>query len=67
MKTFIRYAREKDREIERRERKRERGRAREINKIEIDTYLFVKGNQEIKLGRFRQNITKKRTLQEKVT
>ena len=27
---------------------------REINKIEIDTYLFVKWNEQINLGRFRQ-------------
>ena len=38
-----------------------------INKIEIDTHLFVKLNQPIKLGRFRQNITEKVTLQENVT
>ena len=36
-------------------------REREINKIEINTHLFVKWNQQIKLGRFRQNIAIKVT------
>ena len=44
-KTSIRYAREK---IERRERERQI-----INKIKIDTYLFVKRSKQIKLGCFR--------------
>ena len=30
-----------------------------INKIEIDTHLFVKGNKQIKLGRFRQRALQK--------
>ena len=33
---------------------RERVKERERNKIEIDTYLFVKRNKQIKLGLFRQ-------------
>ena len=36
-------------------------RGREINKIKTDTYLFVKGNKQIKLGCFRQNIIEKVT------
>ena len=46
---------------------KERERYIYINKIEIDTHLFVKLNQQIKLGRFGQNITEKVTLQENVT
>ena len=41
------------------ERKIER---RERDKIEIDTHLFVKRNQQIKPGCFRQNITRKVTI-----
>ena len=41
---------EKERE---KERKREREQ-RMIKKIEIDTHLLVKWNQQIKLGRFRK-------------
>ena len=49
-----------------RERKREREweRKREqqiMNKIEIDTYLFVKWNEQIKLGRFRQRASAKKS------
>ena len=50
--------RKKERE---RDREKERERDREINIIKIDTYLFLKGNQQIRLGRFRQNITEKVT------
>ena len=67
LKTSIRYARKKNREKRETPSGTHSGeRLREINKIEIDTYIFVKWNQQIKLGRFRQNITEK-TLQEKVT
>ena len=65
--TFLFHPREweKERELEKereRERKRERNKERERNsekerdknKVEIDTYLFVKWNKQIKLGRFRQ-------------
>ena len=53
--------RERNRELEKeRERNREREtegqRGRDRNKVEIDTYLFVKWNKQIKLGRFRQNM-----------
>ena len=51
------FERDKEKERDRkREQERERERDREqqiINKIEIDTYLFVKGNEQIKLGRLR--------------
>ena len=53
---------ERERESEKgNERKRERNREKErdieqqtINKIKIDTHLFMKWNKQIKLGRFRQ-------------
>ena len=48
-------------EKKKKKRERDREREREINIIKIDTYLFLKGNQQIRLGRFRQNITEKVT------
>ena len=54
--------------LKERQRARERKKQEiEIDKIEIDTHLFEKWNQKIKLGRFRQNITKTGILQENIT
>ena len=49
--------RERGRERER-EKVREREKERERNKVEIDTYLLVKWNKQIKLSRFNQGIHK---------
>ena len=54
--------RERNRDRER-ERETEKQREREqqiINKMGIDTYLFVKWNKQIKLGRFKQKQHEKR-------
>ena len=72
VKIKIKRARQRERNRERermieRERERQRGRQREteqqiINKIDIDSNLFVKWNKQIKLGRFRQKQHEKASL-----